>query len=124
MVDRITEIKTLVKKDKINEAFNELSLLIQEHPDFEEQLVLLQSRYYALKKNKIVGTISKDEITRESAHICENILGLLQLIKSDATSTEPINNPDSVTTISIVWLMVLSAAVAIAVTIVKFVFFQ
>lgn len=121
MIEKITEIKNLLGKNKISRAFDELSILVEEYPDYEDKFVLIQSRFYALKNNDISGVISKNEITNENANICKSILDLLELIKTDIEPNEANNNSSLIDFNSITWLIIISVLVGIVITILNFI---
>lgn len=94
MNNELEHLKLLVSENRLNEVFESLIRICKNSfPDFELSALQLKSRFRALEKQVIDGTISDEDKNIEQAKITQAVFSLISLlIKTEET---PIQNIDS-----------------------------
>ncbi len=79
---QMDDIVFLISKNELEKAINLLLSIVRNDDDLAyNQVILVSSRYNALKNNMIEGTLSEDEISQEKAQIRKSLLAIIKQYK-------------------------------------------
>lgn len=73
----VQNLKILISQGKIEKVLNELEKIGKIDPSIENEVIMIKARYNKLKRDKNMGLISLDEVTRYSNQINYTILNII-----------------------------------------------
>lgn len=81
-------MKELITKNRIEEAFDVLTLCAKDNNELNDQVILLSTRYKSLRRKEGLGIISANEVDTAYVQIIQATLDLLKVLERNLGSSE------------------------------------